>query len=146
MPLPPSSSSISDYPIVGMFHHRPAPAIIDVIPIQTTLWLRAEPTNAYDVNAVKVVIKSAETPDTCHLLLQDKLSGFGVGLEEYLSQEEWMLGYIPRGLAAVLRETGRVKTEGDVQGEFGVNFTGKPLVRILDEEPKVKLIPEAEDA
>ena len=43
-----------ELPIVGMFHHPPAIALGRLLPLNANLWLRAEPENAYDSNAIAV--------------------------------------------------------------------------------------------
>jgi hypothetical protein len=59
--------------LVGAHFRPPAKALLAVLPTGHPLFLRPEPTNEYDSNAVQVALRTA-----------------------VLSQEEWHLGYLPR--------------------------------------------------
>lgn len=82
--------------IVGAFFRPPAKAILECLPAATPLVLRAEPTNEYDANAIKVCISTADIPPTALAAMEADLSGFGFAIDDILAQEEWHLGYIPR--------------------------------------------------
>jgi hypothetical protein len=47
-------SKILELPIVGIFHHPPAMVLVKIIPLNANLWLRGEPENRYDSNAIAV--------------------------------------------------------------------------------------------
>jgi hypothetical protein len=42
--------------MVGMHFRPPAKAVLEALPVGTTLWLRREPENPYDANAVQVLL------------------------------------------------------------------------------------------
>jgi HIRAN domain len=86
-------------PIVGAYYHPPAKSILQVLPAGTPLWLEPEPDNIHDPNAVKILVASANIPQSAHeeLALLAALQGWS--LEEILCEETWHLGYVPRGLA-----------------------------------------------
>lgn len=109
-------------PIVGMWHHPPASGILRAAPENSPLTLHPEPTNPYDPNAIQVWITSKGIPTTNHDKLREELQGFGVSLEEFLQESEWMLGFIPRGVAAL------ITLDGDVEGNLSFDTRGKPLV------------------
>lgn len=130
MPLN-NPTSVDEFPIVGVHFHPPASALVNAIPPCTTLWLRAEPSNQYDPNAIGVWIKPSEIPLSAYDHLNEELEKSGTNMEDLLEIDEIMLGYIPRGLAKFLKESGRIGgNDPDTEGEFGINFAGKPLVRI----------------
>lgn len=43
-----------EFPIVGAFHHPPAMALVRILPLNAILWVRAEPTNRFDPNAIAI--------------------------------------------------------------------------------------------
>lgn len=91
-------------PIVGAFYRPPAKALLAVLASDTPLVLRPEPENPHDANAVMVVLKSADIPESAHAVLRESLPPFGSTLEEVLAQEEWHIGYIPRTEAEWVQE------------------------------------------
>lgn len=115
-------------PIVGMRHHRPAKALTDNLPLGTRLILRAEPTNAWDENAIQVLVPTSAIPDD-EALFGEALSSYGFTLTEVLSWGEVMLGYVPKELAAVLKSDG-FPNGRDIEGEFTVSgASGSPQAR-----------------
>jgi hypothetical protein len=49
--------------MVGMHFRPPAKAVLEALPAGTLLWLRREPSNPYDVNAVQVLLPGFEEGD-----------------------------------------------------------------------------------
>jgi len=91
---------MTQYPIVGAFYRPPAKAILDALPQDTTLLLRAEPENPHDSYAVMVVLRSADISEgPAREKLAETLPNFGFDLDEIMAQEEWHIGYIPRTVA-----------------------------------------------
>lgn len=87
--------------IVGAHFRPPAKALLACLPAGHPLWLRPEPTNDYDENAVQVLLRSdSMQPLVAEPSIRDELerqlSGQGFDLESVLSQPEWHLGYLPR--------------------------------------------------
>lgn len=121
-----------NYEIVGSYFHPPAKAILSGIPQGTILRLRAEPTNEYDPNAIQVLIRPAENliPEEDYSALEQELSGFGKDLNDFFSQSEWHLGYIRKEIAKVLRESNIVPLNTEIEVEFLINFSGKPMISL----------------
>src|SRR5215831_4605762 len=62
-------------PLVGS-HFRPmAKPILAILPIDHPLELKAEPDNAYDPNAVAVIVDMTEWPESKMNLLQEMIGG-----------------------------------------------------------------------
>jgi len=109
-------------PIVGMWHHPPAPGILRAAPISCPLILRPEPTNPHDPNAIQVWLTTEGIPLSSHDKLREELQGFGVSMDEFLAEPEWFLGFIPKGAAAI------ITLNGDTPGTLTFDPQGKPLV------------------
>jgi hypothetical protein len=116
-------------PIVGLFHHQPASLLVECLGIGTLLFLLAEPDNQFDPNAVAVYLESHNIPQAAHEKLEHEAPRFGQSLDSILGQDQWMLGYIPRAMAQVLRETDTVVPNVPVDVTFETNPEGKPRVR-----------------
>lgn len=87
--------------IVGAHFRPPAKALLACLPAGHPLWLRPEPTNEYDSNAVQVLLRSDSLPSLLEEPffrdeLERQLAGQGSDVESVLAQEEWHLGYLPR--------------------------------------------------
>ena len=84
--------------LVGAHFRPPAKALLAVLPAGHPLFLRPEPTNEYDSNAVQVVLRTASLPKEAHFLeeLETQLAGQGFDLESIMDTPEWHLGYLPR--------------------------------------------------
>ena len=124
------------FPIVGSFYRPPAKSILETIPVGARLTIRAEPTNAFDPNAIAVWIQTTEIPASAHkaLLLSGATSGFRLGddraedaeswLETILLADSWHLGYIP-AITAKTPAARRMIAAGPVAGQFLI-VDGKP--------------------
>src|SRR5882672_10420402 len=87
--------------IVGAHFRPPAKALLACLPAGHPLWLRPEPTNEYDENAVQVLLHSASLqPLLAEPFIKDELerqlSGQGFDLEQVFAEPEWHLGYLPK--------------------------------------------------
>jgi hypothetical protein len=87
--------------IVGAHFRPPAKALLACLPAGHPLYLRPEPTNEYDENAVQVLLRSESLqPLVAEPFFRDELqmqlSGQGSDVESVLAQPEWHLGYLPR--------------------------------------------------
>lgn len=87
--------------IVGAHFRPPAKALLACLPAGHQLWLRPEPTNEYDENAVQVLLRSESLQPLIaepffHDALQMQLSGQGSDIETVLAQPEWHIGYLPK--------------------------------------------------
>jgi hypothetical protein len=87
--------------IVGAHFRPPAKALLACLPAAHPLFLRPEPQNEYDENAVQVLLRST----TLLPMLEDpfvkdeligQLAGQGFDLDSVLTEPEWPLGYLPR--------------------------------------------------
>lgn len=117
------------YPIVGLSFHAPAAEILGVTPTGTPLKLDPEPSNPHDPNAIKVLIDLNDLSASAkrHLVINDIL--VPQGLEP--GSTYFLLGYLPRALAAKLTANGFVST----WGEFSVSASGAVQVKVLKAEP-----------
>jgi len=119
------------YPIVGAHFHRPAKAILAILPTGTPLDLIPEPENEYDPNAIAIWLKSEHIPQNAAQELHSLSQPYGYSAEEILSPgENWMLGYIPREIAQKLQPFKMC------QGKFTVGANGGPRVEIAQWKPK----------
>lgn len=112
-------------PIVGMFYRPPAAAIMKCLHSGCQLSLRAEPSNAFDPNAVQVLLSPSHIKAEAHPKLAEALSGMGYSVPDILEREEWHLGYLAKEYAAALQPL-----LGDAKRvECGLGFgpNGKPL-------------------
>jgi len=121
--------STNTLPIVGAFYRPPAKALLDALPIGTPLYLLAEPDNQYDPNAVAVYLRSSDIPPQSQDKLMETLPPFGFDLETILLQDSWHLGYIPKEMAKVLRETGQILDEAPIDVSFSTSASGAPRIR-----------------
>lgn len=115
---------MKSYPIVGGFYRPPANALLKFMPQGTSLILRPEPENAYDPNAIQVLVQGASIPFDPDL--DEALLGYGTDIAAVRDTYEIHLGYIPRGFAATMT------LQDEIPGTFGFDAKGKPLVRIED--------------
>lgn len=124
--------SYTTLPIVGAFHRPPAQALIDVLAVGTPLFLMAEPTNAYDANAIQVYLESHNIPAEAHPSLEEAIARFGLDLDTVLSQDQWHLGYVPKEFAAQLRAAGTIMPNIPMDVEFALSSEGKPRVKFSE--------------
>ena len=87
--------------LVGAHFRPPAKALLAVLPAGHPLFLRPEPTNEYDSNAVQVVLLTTSLASFLEEeFFQDQLAGEllgqGFDIETVLEAPEWHLGYLPR--------------------------------------------------
>lgn len=84
--------------LVGAHFRPPAKALLACLPAGHPLYLRPEPTNEFDENAVQVLLASSTIPTDEFLRdeLNNQLAGQGFDLETVLAEPEWHLGYLPR--------------------------------------------------
>lgn len=121
-------------PIVGAKFRPPALAILQILPMGCPLEVRPEPGNAYDSNALQVIVKTSDIPEAAHEELGVRAAGFGKDLEEILAEPEHHLGYVPKELAA------KLAPEFSGQSQFGVlkmTIQGQPGVSLPREEDQV---------
>lgn len=123
------------YKIVGMYYRKPAPAITDCLVIGQKLYLRAEPDNQFDPNAVMVLAKASEfvpaMSEEGQAVFYDKLSKFGVTQEAFEEAGDmWHIGYIPRDIAPVsLHEA--LRANELLECYFDPDPAGKPAITVF---------------
>jgi hypothetical protein len=125
--------SYSTLPLVGSFFRPPAQLVCDSLPIGAKLFLCAEPDNQFDANAVAVWIVSEDIPASAHHKLEVELPKFGLTLDQFLAQEQWHLGYVPKNFAAQLRAQNVVPLDSILDVEFGLASNGKPQIKFHHE-------------
>ena len=129
-----TASERTSYPIVGARHHPPALALLSVLPTGTNLTLKPEPTNAFDPNAIQVLVPGPELKglnSKAHTILEEDLPGYGLTVEELLAKPEVMLGYIARNFAETLAPTLEGK---ETSATLAYNSQGEPRATLNDEE------------
>ena len=94
-------------PLVGDYFRPPAKALIQLLPIDHPLILQREPDNAFDPNAVKVILETSTlqaipAPSPIDQLLDEKCGPFGFSADEIFASSEWHLGYIAKEFAVHL--------------------------------------------
>lgn len=121
---------MTTYEIVGAHYRPPAKALISGLSSGTKLCIHAEPENQFDINAIQVFLKSE------NILINDidnlnvELSTSGKNINDIQDQERWHLGYIRKELAKDLRESNKVEIDKEYEGEFVIDFRGKPMIEI----------------
>jgi hypothetical protein len=119
----------TSFPIVGAHYRPPAKTLLGVLSLGTKLTLMAEPENQYDPNAVAVWLNATDIKREAYDLLEEELPAFGFDLAQIIDLENWHLGYIPKAMAAKLREVGAVTPDNPVEVTFSLSPTGEPRVR-----------------
>lgn len=126
-------------PLVGMHFRPPAKALLACLPSGCALALRLEPDNPHDPNAVQVLVRSADIPETQDDVLAGQLPGMGYALTDVRgddAKEEWHLGYVARthalSLAPALAKAAQESNEPDVDWPAALSFAadGKPQVGV----------------
>lgn len=123
---------MTSYIIVGAKFRPPAKGLLDTLANGTKLHARREASNAYDPNAIQVVLKAGdfETNDEMRLACE----GFGLSISDIKAAPEWHLGYIPREHAAELAPRMDSASTPELDGVLSFSVTGIPSIR-LDKEP-----------
>ena len=121
--------SYATMPIVGAFYRPPAALVCSLLPVGQELVLYAEPQNEHDANAVAVWLMTDNIAEATQAALEERLPEHGLTLEQFLAQDEWHLGYIPKELAAQLKATETVIDGTPLNVTFATSATGKPAVR-----------------
>lgn len=137
--------------LVGAHFRPPAKALLAVLPAGHPLFLRPEPSNEYDANAVQVLLRSTDlTPLTDDPAfaeeVENQLAGQGHDLATVLSEDEWHLGYLPRAakgnkaleewnvqVQQAIHEVCPANADGEhscVAATLSFDSTGKPAVII----------------
>ena len=124
-------------PIVGMHfgmeRGSPAKALVEYLPVGAALILRAEPDNAHDPNAIRILVPGSSFPESCHEALEGALRGYGFALADIIFEDEgWHLGYVPRELAAELKDRG-FPEDTDIPGTFSISMNNKPRVFFVED-------------
>ena len=123
-----SVSNVKTFPIVGSYYRPPAKLILEHLAIDTPMYLEAEPTNPYDVNAIAVYLESKDIPEATLKALEPLLPACGHSLESLEDMKTIHLGYIPKELAKILR--GRDFHSAD--GTFTTSSSGTPQIKFID--------------
>jgi hypothetical protein len=124
--------------IVGSKFRPPSAGLLSVLPSAFPLRVQREPSNAYDANAVMVVLDDVAAFSALDSeLVNEKLAGYGFtkhdALERMREAGPFHLGYIPREqaaqLASVLDSVG-----GSCAAQLGFSITGQMRVQFSVEE------------
>ena len=113
-------------PIVGMYFSPPAQLIVDNLPVGAKLYLTPEPDNLHDPNAVAVWVKTEEIPPSALTGILREVAFFGISKQDFLSTEDYQLGYIARNVAQALRETDTVPLNTFIEAQLALNPSGQP--------------------
>lgn len=82
--------------LVGDHFRPPAKLILQHLPSGCQLQLMAEDDNAYDEEAVKVLVGTDQIPEEQYSALAEALPGMGFELEQVMSTGPVWLGYVPK--------------------------------------------------
>lgn len=87
--------------LVGAHFRPPAKALLACLPAGHPLFLRPEPSNEYDENAVQVLLQTDTLTKLCSEIffrdeVENQLAGQGYDLEQIDGEREWHLGYLPK--------------------------------------------------
>ena len=125
---------MSSYLIVGAKFRPPAQGLLNALPTGTKLLARREASNAYDANAIMVLVRTQDFADTLDIEHTDKeLAGFGSSYNALMAQPEWHLGYIPRVDAATLAPRMDAAQRTSLAGELTFGATGAPRITLTEE-------------
>lgn len=120
---------------VGGYHRPPALALTSMCAAGTPVLLVPEPTNAFDSNAIKVMLDAANIPVDQFEEQGDMLAGFGHDKESVMAGSPWHLGYIPRTDAAWLV---RHVPQAGLVATLQFDHEAKPRVELdVDTTPKL---------
>lgn len=88
--------------IVGAKFRPPAAGLLAVLSSGSALIIHREPQNAYDENAIMVLVARSTLAAIAHETLNKAVEGYGSSFDELMESEFWHLGYIPRQDALLL--------------------------------------------
>lgn len=129
------SYNTKTFPIVGAFYRPPAKLILEHLALDTPLYLEAEPTNAYDVNAIAVYLCTHDIPAASLKALEPLLPSCGHSVESLEDMQTIHVGYIPKELAKVLRSRGFITADG----VFATSSTGAPQITFVDNSKPLEM-------
>lgn len=125
-------------PLVGMKFRPPAIKIVECLPASAVLRLEQEPSNAYDGDAIKVIVNGSEIAPALETEFLDKaFEGFGFTGAE-IKSAEWFIGYI----ANSEKTGGKFATElnkhweriEEVRLGFAIDGSPRVLVKLKETE------------
>lgn len=117
--------------LIGAHFRPPAKLLLAHLPSGTPLALRAEPENAYDAKAIKVMLRTAALPEGQYEVLSQELPGAGFTLEDVLGQSEWHLGYVADSDGKACQQSGlpgNREVAGATEGWLAFGPKGEALV------------------
>jgi HIRAN domain len=120
----------NSFPIVGVKFRPPALGLLSVLPSQCPLVARREPSNAYDANAIMVLVATRELEKLDPNALEEAVVGYGSSWVELHKQPEWHLGYIPRTDVAALAPQMDAKGTPQLKGELAFSAIGIPRINL----------------
>lgn len=129
----------ANYVIVGARFRPPAKALLDTLPLGTQLLARREPQNAYDPNAIQVLVHPNDFQSTDALRIQ--CEQYGKSIEEIMGASEWHLGYVPREEAAKVAPRMDHDAITAIVGSLTFSAQGVPCIRL--EVPIAEEVPNA---
>lgn len=111
--------------LVGVHFHPPAKTLLACLPAGLPLWLRAEPENPYDPDAILVLLEPetlgrlvGERPEIARRL-EDALPAQGATLEQVISSGPLQLGHVAasggKPLAKAQAEAGMPSLSGTME-------------------------------
>ena len=118
--------TVLTYPIVGAFYRKPADVLLNNLPIGAVLFLRRDPDNPVDVNAIAVWLPQNSFPNQ-NEDIEQAIQGRGWDVVEFYSWESFHVGFLPKEVAAKL--VSKIPVGKDIPGIFSVSPTGKPQIR-----------------
>jgi hypothetical protein len=126
-------STIYQYPIVGTRFHPPANAILAACSADIPLQLCLEPSNPHDENAIMVWLDASNIPLECYGELDNLSRGYSNwSMDRILSTGMLHLGYIPRTVAARLKEDHSLPEKWSGTLVFGSDGGGKVRFELDD--------------
>jgi|HubBroStandDraft_1064217.scaffolds.fasta_scaffold57781_5 hypothetical protein len=116
-------------PIVGARFRPPSVGLLEVMPLGFPLLLAREPSNAYDANAVRVLIPGLAEFDTLPVeAVVEKCAGFGKEVIAVRDAMPWHLGYIPREVAEEVARVMDAAGVHEVRGTLTFNLCAQAWV------------------
>lgn len=116
------------YPIVGVYYRPPAQGFVDILFDGAQLWLRPEPDNQFDPNAIQVLLPVETIKQISPEHADPVLAGWGTTITEASQRSEPLhLGYIPKNFAKGLKDSW-FENHLTIEGVFSINPAGQPRV------------------